>query len=647
MTPQRNAHTRCLFILFFYFLLLSPIQASAEGTRVERTITVTTPSRIEEPIDDATGSASVLTQPEIDVQHPTAAPEVLRDIPGVNVSESGTIGETAILRIRGSEQDQTLIMLDGIRLNTPWRGRVDIGNFIFDEIGQVEVSRGGKSSLYGSDAIGGVVQLKTSRGSGPLKTSLTIEGGSESTFRERLSISGGDKSLHYSASLSRTDTEGQFSNDAYEATSFAGKTGIGFRKSGKLDLIFRYQDDKKELPTDIFAISANTVQVAFDQERQVQREFLFTSFQYQESIFEKLELLWKAGWVENETDFDNPADPIGNTTDEFEETKSRTIILDLQQNVLLSDFDIFSFGVELQWDEVDSTIELFNLPFVVDKSRRNTGIYLQNLLKFEDLFVFQAGIRYDDNSSFEDVTVPNLATTYEVKPTKTQLRASWGKGFRAPTLQDLFLPVFGNPDLKPEKSEDWEIGLRQRYRQHYIDFVYYEIDYENLIQQSPLGIANIGNLKTEGIEITLELHPHSSLIVRADFQCFEAAQDCFQGKNQLENNAIPFRPWRQANIKFLFLPTAAVSSTLDVNWVDWQPISANFLRTDGILLQDKNPGFTRVDFSTSYDFFGGVLSLQTLKIFLKVRNIFDETYDELPGFPSPGIGFFGGITATI
>ena len=108
--------------------------------KVLLSVTATTPSRLEEPAEETSGSLTIITEPEIEAQNPVTAPEILRDLPGVRVEESGTIGESAILTIRGTEPTHTLFLLDGIRLNSPFTGDFDPGNLLIDEIGQIEVA---------------------------------------------------------------------------------------------------------------------------------------------------------------------------------------------------------------------------------------------------------------------------------------------------------------------------------------------------------------------------------------------------------------------------------------------------------------------------------------------------------------------------
>ncbi|HUJ79969.1 MAG TPA: TonB-dependent receptor plug domain-containing protein, partial [Nitrospiria bacterium] len=136
--------------------------ASNGQPEVSVEVMTTTPSRIEQPLADTVGAASVtvLTEPEIESQEPLTAPEVLWNVPGLAVQESGTAGESAVIGIRGADPLQTLVLLDGVRINMPFRGSADLGSQFLDGVDQIETVRGAYSALYGSDAMGGVVNLR-------------------------------------------------------------------------------------------------------------------------------------------------------------------------------------------------------------------------------------------------------------------------------------------------------------------------------------------------------------------------------------------------------------------------------------------------------------------------------------------------------
>jgi vitamin B12 transporter len=642
-----NRVTLIFSVLSFLLTILIhlPVDAADESSSggVYLGVTATTPSRLDEPAEDASGSVTILTEPEMETQNSVTLPEILRDVPGVSLKESGTMGESAKLTIRGTEPFQTLILLDGIRLNSPFRGDFDFGNLITDEIGQVEIVRGAQSVLYGSEAMGGVVNLKTKRGRGPLGVSLTQEAGSDRTFREVFSMSEGQHEVDYSLTLSRTDTGGQFDHDDFRASSFAGQVGFPVRDAGRIQFISRFQKDDKELATDILPVSETAVQVVSDENNEIQKRFSFYSIQYQDRVAPWLELVWKAAVVDAQQNWKNPVDAGSEIPNSyFEDTNTRTLILDFQQNFLISESDTLTFGIERERGSVDSEITVFDMVFPVDESRENLAYYLQNLFKWEDRFVLQTGIRLDNNSSFDTVISPKISSAYELKSTRTRLRSSWGTGFRAPTIQELFFPVFGNPELESEENRSWEVGVQQRFLGEtiIIDVVYFRIDYEDLIQRSPTGVGNIGEARTEGVESAIEVRLVPSLNVKANYTYLGA-------ENKDEDERLPFRPRHQGTIGLLCTPTVSLVVNLDINMVSSQKLPVDFILLDESLLKDESPGYTRVDLSGAYQLFKPFLGLKEARFFIKVNNLFDKNYQEVPGFPAPGVSFLAGITAIL
>ncbi|MBI3610193.1 MAG: TonB-dependent receptor [Nitrospirae bacterium] len=563
LTSAKSTATLTFLILWISTAHSTPADEIASTSEVHLRVTATTPSRLEEPVEESSGSVTVLTEPEIEAQNPVAATEILRDLPGVSLQESGTIGESAALTLRGTEPTQTLILLDGIRLNSPFRGDFDLylGAFMMDQIGQIEVVRGAQSALYGSDAMGGVVNLRTQRAQGPLRTSFTGEAGNEGTFREVLSVGEKRPWIDYALTFSRTDTAGQFDRDRFGASAFTGQVGVPIRGNGRLQFISRLQTDRKEAAVDIIPISDTAVQMVFDENDELRKRFIFNALQYNDRFASWLELSWKAAVVDTRLNWDNPPDPgSGNSDSYFETTDTRSLILDLQQNILAGDSDTVTFGIERTRDIVNSEIISFDMPFPINQTRENTAYYLQNLFKWGKPFVLQAGVRLDDNNHFRTVTSPKVSSAYEWQSTGTRVRGSWGMGFRAPTIQELFFPDCGNPDLEPERSRNWEAGIQQRIfgETMLLDTAYFRIDYHDLIQKGPCSVANTGKARTQGVESSIKARIHPTLTATANYTYLDA-QD---RSNKVE---LPFRPRHQGTIGLLYTPTLNFVADLDIN----------------------------------------------------------------------------------
>lgn len=615
------------------------------GPEVHLGVTSMAASRVEVPVEESSGSVTVLTAPEIGAQNPVSVPEVLRDLPGVSLQESGTIGEAAGFTIRGAESTQTLILLDGIRLNSPFRGGFDFGNLVIDQIGQVEIARGAQSSLYGSEAMGGVVNFETESGKGPFETSVTAAAGNEGTFREALSASEKRPAFDYNLTASRTDTKGQYDRDRFGASAFAGQVGVPVRETGRLAFISRVQDDRKQLAVDIVPDpnDPNAVDAVFDENNKIRRHFSFQSLQYNDRLTSKFDLIWKAAIINSNMNFEKPPDPAIPTSDNyFEKTDSQSIILDLQQNIHVSDSDTVTFGFERYKDKVNSDIVWFDMPFPVEKSRGNSAYYFQNLLYLKERFSLQTGVRLDNNSSFGSVVSPKISAAYGVAASGTRLRGSWGTGFRAPSIQELYFPNFGNPDLDPEKSRSWEGGVQQQIlgdRLH-LDVAYFRIDFRDLIQRGPTTIGNIGKARTQGVESSLKIRLRSTLTARVNYTYLDA-------KELSNNTRLPFRPRGQGNVGLLFTPTVNLIINLDINMASSQAIPVDFALPDGSVLHGRSPGYTRVDLSGTYHLFGLSMGIHETRLFIRVKNLLDREYQEVPGFPAPGINFLAGLTAVL
>ncbi len=640
-SPERIFTTGLFFLTLVFLDPARDGRAQTDPEEVELELRATTASRLEEPDGEVPGSASIIPKYEIENKNSLGMSEVLRDQPGVLIQSSGTLGESVSLTLRGAEPAQTLVLLDGVRLNSPFRGGVNLGPFLVDEIGQVEIVRGGQSALYGSEAMGGVVHLLPSRGSGPPKVSLTQRVGSEKTFQEVLAASGSTSSgKDYSVSVSHTATEGQFDRDQFDGTAISGQLGTAVGNRGDLRYTSRFQTTRKELATDIVPVSPEAVQAVEDQNSEIANRFVFNSIRYRYEQPSRFGLTLKAAILDTRLHWDNPADiPPTVPFRYLERTKTRLIHTELQQDVYLGNFDILSFGIERERTQVDSEGEFLGLPFDVDRSRWNIAYFVQNRLKWGNRFILQTGVRIDQNSGFGNVVNPRISSRYEFQSTETQVRASFGTGFRAPSIQELHFPLFGDDTLDPERSRSWEAGVRQPLFDHkmIVDSVFFRIEYRDLIQILPAGIENVGEARTQGIESGVQIHLNSLFSIKGNHTYLQA-------KDKDSDADLPFRPHHQGNMGVRITPTPNFVADLDLHMVSSQELSADFILRDGTILEGRSPGYARLDFSSTVTAFHSYGWLRESRISLAVKNLLNKDYQEIPGFPAPGIGILIGLT---
>ncbi len=651
-------------IVCFVQLSLSHQPALADEEKISQEvyieITATTPSRLEEPAEEVSGSVTILTEPIIETQKPVAVPELLRDFPGVNIRESGTLGEQAAFRLRGTEPFQTLVLLDGIRLNSPFRGFFDLGNFLIDNIGQIEVIRGAQSSLYGSEAMGGVINLKTRVARLKQEAFVLAEGGSFTTYREGFGLAGNRSWGDYNLTFSKTDSNGQFARDRFDAITFSSRLKFDLTPKSSLLMIPRFQEDKKELAVTALEFMV-PMEFVYDENSKIERRFFSNVLSYRHEILPWWEMILKGGFVQTHLDWDNPADPSPAIPfSYFEETHERELSVDLQQNFTWLGRQVFTLGVEYAHDDVKSDLEsnLFPIPVAIDAKRQNRAAYLQQLFKWDRQFVFQIGTRIDDDSRFGSVVNPKVSAAYEFMLTKTRIRGSWGYGFRAPTIQELDFPLVGNPALEPERSRNWEVGGRQRFLDGSVDLdiVYFQADFEDIILRGPppIGAVNVAKAQSRGIEAELSIQPFRMVQIKGNYTYLDTEE-------KSTGEELPFRPRNRWNLNLLFFPLVNLVFNLDVNIVssqslhifmvnnngDVQKIPLDFILLDGSLLQDSSPGYMRVDLAISYELLRGFSYGRIINFFAKLNNLFDRNYQDVPGFPAPGRGISGGITVIL
>lgn len=634
--------TAITFFLFFFCV------SSSNGEEAYLNITVTIPSRLPEPIKDISGSISVITPDRIEEEDPIVPTETLRDTPGLITRESGTIGEQMTVRLRSMERFHTLVMIDGIKVNSPFRSDFDFGDLLMDGIEQIEIIRGSQSALYGSEAIGGVIDLKTRSGKAAREFSIKSEIGNNATFRQALRMQGKADRTDYSFSASRVDTQGELKRDSFHGMTFAGKLGYSPTAESDLRLTTLYNRSKKELGTDVIEFAV-PVQVLSDENNLVKRDLILSSIAADLKPVKWLQISVKGSILDSDLVNDNPIDPGAVSPNFFfMDTDETRFSGEIQTDLLISDYDVITTGLLFEREEVDAELQGLLIDLLLGSNslssirskRDNRAYYIQNLFKIEDRFVLQAGARLDYNSDFGSIINPKASSSYIISPTDTKIRGSFGRGFRAPSIQELEFPVFGNPALDPERSTSYEIGLDQYLfsKEMTLSATYFYIFIKDLIQVDPtiLSLVNIGEATSKGVELETSLKPFNPLKLRGNYTYFKA-------EDRATGEELPRRSKSKWYLNLLYLPTPAFTLNIDINIVSSQAIEVDFIALDGSLLSGRSPGYTRVDLTASYDLLKRVGIFKDTQFFFKVNNLFDADIMEVPGFPAAGINFLAGL----
>ncbi|MDN6180536.1 MAG: TonB-dependent receptor [Halomonas subglaciescola] len=420
--------------------------------------------------DETLSSVSVLDEATLRRQDPTDITDLLRGQPGVNVSSNGSFGQATSVSIRGAGSSATLMMIDGIRLHSATGGGAAWQFLDPRMFERAEIVRGPKGSLYGADAVGGVVQLFTPEGEGSPVPTLSVGGGSFNTQRASASLSGSDGGTSYHFAASRFDTDGIKLRDGGEKKSYDNTTGM-VRLSQRLG-------EHAEVGLLALRARGSSEYIGGKNDFVQQVGGVYGEVAIGESWSSRLTLSESRDEMEDFSSFPG----------EFN-TQTRIARLD---NTLTVGQHQLVVGTEYLEDKLDSTTA-----YEAD-SRDNKAVFAQGLLDFAPLTV-QPSLRFDDNEAYGDEVTGSLALGYDLDDSHT-LRASYGTAFRAPTFNDLYYPGSNNPDVKAETSKTYELGARGQYGHWFWDTAIYQTDVDDKIAFSGKPI-NLDEARIRGVEL--------------------------------------------------------------------------------------------------------------------------------------------------
>ena len=443
-----------------------------------------TATRITQTVDEALASVTVIDRDEIERQQPRQFSDLLEGRAGVSVAGNGPFGKTTSIFMRGTSSDHHLLLVDGVRMGSATSGGASWQFLPPEEIERVEIVRGPRTSIYGSDAIGGVTQVFTREGRrGPPRVSAFLGGGSFDTRELGFGVAGGTDDTTYSLSMSHFATEGidvqegvgDDDRDGYDNTSLAGK-------------VAHRLDNGIELFGNMLYSEGNT---EFDG--------LVDETDYRHAAARAGARVPVTARWDSEIGFSHSRDEGDNYADGefFSQFDTKRDGVDWRNDIQLGERTDWIAGLDAHEDRVSSTTDYD------EDSRYNVGVYsvLRTGFGAHDL---EGSLRFDDNEQFGDKTTGQIAWGMQATDA-LRLRASYGTAFKAPTFNDLYFPGFGNPDLEPEESETIEIGARYSAGLAYVDVAVFETRVDELIDNQMVGgmfmPVNVDEARMRGVEI--------------------------------------------------------------------------------------------------------------------------------------------------
>lgn len=579
---------------------------------------VVTANRVPTPAAEVGSAVTVITRQELEDRQIRQVSDVLRTVPGVAVNRTGPLGQSAQIRIRGSESNQTLVLIDGVEVNDPSsESEFDFAHLMADDIERIEVLRGPQSALYGSDAIGGVVNIVTRRGEGPVGGTASLEGGGYGTVRDHASVSGGDDDLDVLLGAAGLLTDGTSAarrgSEADGTRNGTVYTKIGLHPSElvDIDVIGRYTRFRTDL--DGFAGGLG----AIDSRDDVDGSTFLGRIQGRLKLLDgRWEHVVGLSYVDDSRDYRDGDDIVTSSY------RGKTTRIDYQTNLSLDTEALLpaehrlTFAVDHEEQQADSDSGF------ADFSRRigSTGLVGQYQLGLFDSLFLTGSVRHDLNDLFRDTTTWRLTAAYRIDATGTKLRASYGTGVKNPTLFELygFTNTYrGNPNLKPERAEGWDAGFDQEVwgDRVVLDATYFEQRISDLIVGSGQGSANLpGTATARGVELGVSVIPIDDLTVRAAYT-YTDAQDATGAE-------LVRRPRNIASldINYRFLDGAAtVNLGIDYNGPQKDLAFDEAYNSSPATLD----GYTLVNLAASYQVSDRV------QVYGRIDNLLDEAYEEV------------------
>lgn len=607
---------------------------------------VVTATRVRTPPREVASSVTVIGRTEIERSTRSNVLDLIQDGLGAVSVRNGGPGAASSLFLRGANSEHILVLLDGVELNDPMNPSrsFDLAHMTLDGVEQIEVLRGPQSTLYGSDALAGVVNILTRRGSGKPRLSLETGGGAYGTARGAASLSGSGGPVSYALGLSEFATRG-FSAASDRFPGNSEKDGYrNFTASG--NLLFTLSKTA-EAGLTVRSTSARTDLDSYggpggDDPNSVQNYNSLFIRGHARALLAKgrWEMTGGLSYIRADRTNDNPTDALHPFDSERGRFRSNLLKFDWQNNLFLQAGHTLTFGADLEREQGDSTYHSDGLWGPYDslfpgRSADRVGAYLQDQVRLGGRFFATVGARFDRHSRTGSALTGRFAPAIVFDETGTKIKATIGTGFKSPSLYQLYAPgtfygPVGNESLHPEQSLGWDAGIEQAFWGSRIQtgLTYFRNDFRNLIDfANMIGYVNIGRARTDGVEASAQVRPSADLELRFSYTRLRAL-DLDTGGPLLrrpKDKAGAELHWKPAGAWDLGLRGSYVGARPDRDYNTWPypvvGLSAYFL-LDADLTFDAGP---------------------KVQIYLRGDNLLDARYETVYGYGTPRRSIYAGV----
>lgn len=606
------------FIILFALLFL-PFPVFSSETPEYRI--VVTADRIETDIERVASSVTVITKERIQSSQYDSVSQILQEAPGIMVSNTRNRGQVSSVSIRGAGSGQVLVLIDGVKVNDPLNPSrsFDFSKLSLDQVERIEVIRGAQSVVYGSDAIGGIVHIITKKGIGPVITDLAAEYGSYRTLSSAASVSGGTRNFYYSFGGGVQETAGfstaseRLGNSEKDANFFSNMSArIGGKPAEKIDLDFSARYSYSKVDGDLSGGEPSAF--GGDDPNFVTKDHVYSArLEAKTEYFGNWEPVLGFGYFLNSRRTDDEIDVLHSFASHYR-YRSHRWRADWLNHFYLDDRNTVTFGLENEREQ--GTFQEFGSAIVSDKGNSVFGVFLQERY-LSPTWYLTLGARADHHDGFGSHVTYRFAPGYRFAEMGTTLRSSFGTGFKAPTLYQLYAPVYGNAALEPEANLSFDVGIGQEffYQRVNLSAAYFQNRFRQLIQFSDNRYRNIGSARSRGAELSGDLKMFASWSLSASYtytSAWDEASDSPLGqipRHQLSAES------EHSFFDRLDLKGRARFIGRRLDAAQWMPSYAVF------------------------DLLGTYRAMGKFKIFARLENVSDRDYEEVYGYGTPGRTF--------
>ena len=602
---------------------------------------VITAGRAADKLSEVPVSMTIIDAEALRSRQAVVISDLLSRTPGVTVTRNGGVGGSTQVRIRGAESDQTAVLIDGVKLNDPSAtgGGYNFATLLAGNLSRIEVLRGPQSTLWGSQAIGGVVNMITETPKGALSTSVALEGGSRATAYGRIDASaGGDwggwrlaAGQYTTAGISNFDAAmGGKEKDGYHNTSLSGRLDVNVTDWAALDVRASYAAGRNEID----GFPAPTFAFADDPEYGKTKE-LVSYLGARLSNFDGA-LKSRLGYAYTQTDRDN-FDPSSSVPKTFD-ARGADNSLEYQGTWTINPVWRAVFGAETErsWFRTAAPSEFDPNPTPGRHAAGIDSVYGQLQAKPITGLTLTGGVRHDEHDTFGGATTYQAGAAYSPNEGATVVRINYGEGFKAPSLYQLYSD-YGNTSLKPEESKSWDLGVEHSVLDGRLrgSITYFNRDTKNQIDflsnNTPPnfgGYANTAKTKAEGVEVDGAYEINPMVTVSANYTNMDAVN---RSAGASYGKDLARRAGETGSGDVTVTLPSGLSGGVTMQYVGYSFDNAtNTRRLKSYVLTDVRLSYPIND---------------TFEVYGRVENLFDQQYETLYRYGALGRGAFAGVRA--